>query len=325
MKIIKKIGIVSLSLLSFVAQAEMFSEEQYKTIESSFIEYAKENGDDVYPFYVDNYLDIKKEEMASFLKVKESNPPNEILDLIKAVSEGNANNSRQVINYSGNKTAWVMANNLKGNRFFENNCSYLKLISTDEDCLATPPVIKENIKQVLNYNDIYLNEEYFSDFFFIHELSHLIPQQRTFPENIDVTRIWVDNYKMQYREVYSDLFAVIYLHNILGYHKEELNNVVLFRNFNLNANDDLMHYSVPYIEAMLKNDEWETLTTFESIDNYIIKLYQKVNKDIVISKKNYRHIRLQNFEWCNNLNFSPFRVREVLDTVVYHCKKVKSK
>lgn len=323
MKVLKKILTLGLLLTSVVSQAEMFSEEEYQKIEDSFIDYARKNGDDVYPFYIENYSAITDEERL-YLEKESEKSPEEIQHLISFILKGEANNLHYVINFHNNITAWVMSDQLKGQKFIDNECTYLKLISTNEDCITIQPLIRTNIKEVLTYNNIVVNEEYFADFFYVHELSHLIPQQRTLPNDIDVTRIWVDDVNAHYREIYSDLFAAIYLHNIVGYNLKEMNNIVTFRNFNLNANDDLTHYSVPYLKEMLKNEKWKTLSSFESINDLIEEVYVKVNKDIVVSKKRFKHIQAQNFQWCNNVNFSPFKIRETLDKVVYHCKKMKN-
>lgn len=318
-----KIILLFTLFFSVCVNASNLSDENYQKIENLFLNYAEDNGDKIQTFDVNNYLKLTESEKKQIENINTTTTEPAIKNLTGFMLNGEAHNRAFIINYIDNVTAWVMAKGLKGNNFKNNECSYLYFLSASEDCLDTALVIKQNVKEVLLAHGIKLNESYFSDFFYLHELSHLIPQQRKVPEDIDVTKIWVENTPLHYREIYSDLFAVMYLNNVLKYNEEDIYNVIAYRDFNLNGNSDLVHYSVPYIQALVKDPEWKNAKTFESMDRIIQKIYKQVNDEMIISKKEFKDVHRRNFEWCNELDFSKFRIREALHIVVHHCKKIK--
>lgn len=317
-KIIKQI--IALSFFVFSSSSYSLTDASYKKIKEIFLEQAKKDGE-IVVFDIQNHKDITKSEKKEIEKIKLLDNSSSVI--AKYILDGKGNNHNSVIRGSDGVTSWVFAKGLEPISFVENKCSYLFYVSTNQDCLNTPLPIKENIEEFLNFHNIYIDKEYFSNFFFIHELAHLIPEQTILPDNIDITRIWIDDVVKQYQEVYSDIFSTIFLHNFLNYPVSKYKEIVSFRDFNLNANDDLKHYSVPYLEKMIKKNDWKELKDFDKIDAYIQNLYREINKEIIISKKRNTFIYKKNFSWCNNLDFTSIKTKEALDIVVYHCKKLK--
>lgn len=309
-------------LLSFNVNSKLLEKEDYKKIKETFVSEAKEQGGDVTVLSIQDYAKITEKEKNDLNSLKEETEGSPTAIIEYALNGYNFNNLA-LLEANDNKTTWVMPLGMEPNGFYENNCTYLQMIGNNEDCLSMYPQLKENIKDFLNYHDIKINEEYMSDFYFIHELTHLLPNQKELPAGVDVTRIWVDDINTHYAEMYSDLFAAIFLNNFLGYSSESLANIVQFRDFNLTANDDLRHYSTPYIEEMLKSKDWLSLKSFEEINKYIEKIYLKVNREKIISKKEYKMVHHKNFVWCNEMDISLFKSKEELEMIIYHCKKMK--
>lgn len=312
--------LLSLFLLSFQSQAELLSEEQYQQIKKVFFEKDKEKRELVV-FDLNNHKNISEDERVEISKI--SKYDNSASVIANYILKGEGKNHFSVLHGSDGVSSWLYPKGLEPRSFIENECSYLFYVSTNNDCLNTPMPIKKNITEFLKKHNVKIDEEYFADFIFIHELSHLLPSQKKLPEGVDVTRIWVDKTIEQYREVYSDLFSILFLHNQMKYPEYKINEVIQFRKFNLNANDDLRHYSIPYIEKMKQFEEWTEVKTFEEMDSLIKKIYLEVNEETIISIKSYPVVHARNFYWCDNLDFSSVQTKEALDILVYHCKKLK--
>jgi hypothetical protein len=281
------------------------------------------NNENLIVFNVFNYKKLKEEEIKSINKINEINKNNSIGVLSQKILNNNINNHYSVINYSDRKNAWIYPIGLEYNNFYHGNCSYLFFLSNEEDCLNTKDIIKSEIKRELKLNGVNINEDYFSKFYFIHELSHLIPEQKQLPNGVDKTRIWTRNVNLHYREIHSDLFSVIYLNNFYNEDIKNIETIIAFRNFNLNANNDLVHFSTPYLKELLKRNDLNDLNTFEDIHKYIEDLYLYINKIQIISKKNNLKIKQQNVEWCNNKQ-STTSHKKVFTIVENHCKKIKT-
>lgn len=274
-------------------------------------------------FNVFNYKDLKEEEIKSVKKINEVNKNNSIGALSQKILNNNIDNHYSVINYSDRKNAWIYPTGLEYDNFYNGNCSYLFFLSNEEDCLNTKDSIKSEIKRELKLNGINIDEDYFSKFYFVHELSHLIPKQKKLPNGIDKTRIWTRNVNLHYREIYSDLFSVIYLNNFYNEDIKNIKTIIAFRSFNLNANNDLIHFSTPYLKELLKRNDFNNLNTFEDIHKYIEDLYLYINKTQIISKKNNLEIKQKNIEWCNNKQ-STTSYKKVFTIIENHCEKIKT-
>ena len=310
-------------LLPSMAMGELLKEEQYEKIKETFVSEARDRGADITLLTIRDYAKITEDEK-NILEKRRSlydDSPSEVIRFV--VDNGSNLNNLALLEANDNKTTWVMPINMQPNGFLENKCSYIQMIGSNEDCLSLNSKLKENVKDFLMYHDIKINEEYMSDFYFIHELAHLLPSQKRFPNGTDITKIWVDDQLSHYSEIYSDLFAIIFLNNYLGYDVKSIVNVINFRNFNLTANNDLKHYSPPYIEELMKTKDWLKAKSFEDIDSFIQSVFLKVNKTKIISKKEYKMIHHNNFVWCNNIDISLFKSREELEMIIYHCKKMK--
>jgi len=281
------------------------------------------DNENLFVFNIFNYKKLKTEEIKSVNKINEINKNNSIGVLSQKILNDNIDNHYSVINYSDRKNAWIYPIGLEYDNFYNGNCSYLFFLSNEEDCLNTKDKIKNEIKRELKLNGIEINEDYFSKFYFVHELSHLIPKQKELPNGIDKTRIWTRNINLHYREIYSDLFSVIYLNNFYNEDIKNIDTIIAFRNFNLNANNDLVHFSTPYLKELLKRDDFNNLNTFDDIHKYIEELYLYINKTQIISKKNNLDIKQKNIEWCNNKQ-STTNYKKVFTIIENHCKKIKT-
>tara|TARA_Y100000588_G_scaffold321228_1_gene352299 strand:+ start:3860 stop:4819 length:960 start_codon:yes stop_codon:yes gene_type:complete len=311
------IGITTL-ITSMSAYSNDFDNDKVK---NDFL--SRYDNENLFIFNVFNYKKLKEEEVKSVNKIYEANKNNSIGALSQKILNNNINNHYSVINYSDRKNAWIYPIGLEYDNFYNGNCSYLFFLSNEEDCLNTKDNIKNEIKRELKLNGIEINEDYFSKFYFVHELSHLIPKQKQLPNGIDKTRIWTRNVNLHYREIYSDLFSVIYLNNFYNEDIKNIDTVVAFRNFNLNANNDLVHFSTPYLKELLKRDDFNNLNTFEEINKYIEDLYLYINKTQIISKKNNLEIKQKNIEWCNNKQLTT-NYKKVFTIIENHCKKIKT-
>ncbi len=317
--------LISFLLLPSLSMAALLSDSQYEKIKETFVSQSIEQGGDITVLTARDYTKITEEERLTLEKrmnLMDDSPA----EVARFVLEENYNlNNLALLEANDGKTTWVMPVDMQPNGFLKNNCAYIQMIGSNEDCLSLYPQLKENIKDYLSYHDIKINEEYMADFYFIHELSHLLPTQKTLPKGTDITRIWVDDQLSHYAEIHSDLFAIIFLTNYLGHDVKSIINIVNFRNFNLTANNDLNHYSPPYIEELLKTRNWLDMKSFKEIDDYIKSVFLKVNKEKIISKKEYKIIHHKNFVWCNNIDISLFKSREELEMIIYHCKKMKKR
>lgn len=321
---LKKIRyLIPLILLSSIVNAEMLSEKQYENIKSTFVAQAKIQGADVTILNVKNYTSLTEQEIKE-LKERRELRDDSPAEVARFILENKANmNPLALLHANDDKTTWVLPRDMEPLGFLKNDCTYVQMIGSNEDCLSLHPQLKKDLKNFMNYHDIKINEEYMSDFYFIHELTHLLPNQRILPEGTDETRIWVNEPLVHYSEIYSDLFAIVFLNNFLKYDIKSITNVVNFRNFNLTANDDLRHYSPPYIEELLKRKDWLDMKSFDEIDKLIQSIFLKVNQEHIISKKEYKLIHHENFVWCNDIDISLFKSKDELNMVIYHCKKMK--
>ena len=315
---LKKIFLGVILIISMSALSNDFDNDKVK---NDF--FSRYNNENLVIFEVFNYKKIEKEEIASINKINEMNGNNSIGRLSQKIINNKIDNHYSVINYNDRKNAWIYPTGLEYDNFYNGNCSYLFFLSNEEDCLNTKDVIKNEIKRELKLNGIKINEEYFSKFYFIHELSHLIPEQKKLPNGVDKTRIWTRNVDLHYREIYSDLFSVIYLNNFYNEDIENIKTIIAFRNFNLNANNDLIHFSTPYLKELLKRNDFNILNTFEDIHKYIEDLYLYINENQIISKKNNLGIKQKNIEWCNRKQ-SKTNYKKVFTIIENHCKKIKT-
>lgn len=314
--------IIALLLLtiSSVSTSKILSVDEYNNIKDVFFQNAEK---DFIGLKIKNYKNISDEEAITLEKITLENKNDEFVALSNAILNGQNLNNYAVIEYEDDKVAWVMPTAFEPKGFLENNCAYWTLIA-NYNCLSTAGFVKNDLKNFLIKFKLPINEEYFANFIYIHELSHLIKKQKIMPDNIDVTKIWTDDVELHYREVYSDLFAIIFLHNYLKYPENEIDNILLFRNFNLHSKNDLNHYSPPYIHAMLNNNyEWKTLKSFDDIDVLIRSIFKDVNDNSIVSKKEYHNIYDVTFKWCNNLKFGTLKTKNTLDLIISHCKNLK--
>ena len=319
MKKFKKIILAITVVLSFNLNASNLNSEHYEKIENTFINYAISKGENVTKIDVDDFRRVTDEEKQKILIQKEKNPKlNELFDIIL---EGNWSNNNMIYN-SGDETALLYPNRLKPLNYQKDACNYINLITDINNCLATYIAVKENLANVMNNNKIYLSDTYLSDFLYIHELSHLIPSQRNVPE-FDTTNLWIDDVVIHYGEMYSDLFAVIFLNNYLGYDEKDIQDIIKLRDFKLHSKPDLIHYSVPYINLMLENEEWKELKSFDDIDEYIKNIYVNYNNNNIVSKKRFKNIYYNYYNFCEGFNYRMVASGNIVDFMKIYCKKSK--
>ena len=247
----------------------------YNKIKKDFIDYSRQ-----YKTVIDlNINNINYPDNISKLNIREAF--NDDKKTIKSFSS--LNNNNMVINLTSNKVIFsypkelypdsLMMKKLVPFLFFFNfnDCSIVKKEDIDSFNTFTKPFIKE------------LNLKYIADIMFIHELAHLISFQYKIPKDVNVFNIWVDNYYEHFQEIHSDLFSIIYANNYLNYSIRDINSFLLFRKANLFLNDDLYHYSNPFINYMIKNEEdWNKLKDFNKINDYIANIYVKISNTEII-------------------------------------------
>lgn len=319
---LKKIFLFISIIGSQFSYSQILNHDNYSKIQDTFVDYAISKGDDLVKINVKDYDNKTKDEIEYLNSLKGIN---DIQDyMVNNILEGKITNSFAAINFpNADKNFWVYPQGFLPDDLDKNYCSMLFPFGEISKCLQTPDFVKLNLKKILENNGIVFDYEYLNNFYFIHELVHLIPSQRKTPDNVDVFKVWIDDLNMHYREVYSDLFAIIFLSNYLGYNQDKIINITRLRDFNLNSNDDLIHFSSPYIRTLINDNKWKELKSFEDIDLYIKKIFKETIDQTTISKKNYRYVHEKNFDWCNHLDFMGATSQDVIGILVKHCKKLK--
>lgn len=314
-KLLCVIGAVSISLNGFSS----IQEEHLKRIEDTFINHSESKGYNVIKINVDNYLNVtdkEKEELTSL-----EGKADYLDELISDIKENKWNNDHFVFSYQNNYV-FLYANDLKPSNFQKNICGGMALMSTLNECLNNYPMVKVNLETVLKDNAMYLNSNYIADFLYIHELAHLMPESNKIPE-FDVANVYLDELDIHYKEIYSDLFAVIFLNNYLKYDLNEIQNIITLRNMKLQSNLDLIHYSVPYIEALIQRNDWKESNSFEDISNIISDVYATVNNNNIISKKRYKNIFYQYVNFCNDFNPRKAQSKNIINIFSEFCENAK--
>ena len=313
---IKTTTLMIVAVSSFFANSSELSDNDYNKIENTFINYEKSKNNEVTVFDIDNYNQLTEENINYLNILKQKKPI--YADLIETILNQENENNDIVIN-QGNQSAFLYPNLLKPNQFRENECAYMVLITDLKECLRTYIGVKNNLKELVINNNIILNDDYIADFIYIHELAHLLSGQRVIPK-YNRTNLWVDNKYVHFGEMYSDLFSVIFLNNHLGYKEQEIDNVLQIRDFKLEANSDLVHYSNPYIKELLKTENWKDLKSFDDIDKAIREIYVKVTNENTISNKNLSNPESKYYNFCKNFNFDGLKTKNVLKFMESHCR-----
>lgn len=315
-KTIYTIASLLFSLNSFSA----IDKEHHKTIENTFIKYSESKGNNITKINVNNFLNVSDEEKVELTKLE--GKEDYLDELIKKIKNNNWNNDKIVFHYENNYV-FLYANDLKPENFQKNICTGMALMSTLNECLNNYPIVKVNLETVLKDNGLFLDHNYIADFLYIHELSHLLPESDNVPD-FDVTNVYIDEINIHYKEIYADLFAVIFLNNYLGYKLEDIQNIITLRNMKLHSTPDLIHYSVPYIENLIQRDDWNNISSFEDISKVISKVYSDVNNTTVISKKKFMNIYYQYFNFCKDFNPKKAQSKNILNITAKFCLNTES-
>lgn len=314
-----KIVLISALLISFNSFSIELDNSDYNKIEKTFIGYAESNGDDIIVIDVFDFNDINENERISINSEYKKNP--DLYILFEKILNGKWSNNTMIYNL-GNKTVLLYPKKLKPINFYNSECGYISIVSDLNSCLTTYIDVKKNLSNVMNDNGIFIDNSYMSDFLYIHELSHLVPQQRIVP-NFNIENVWIDDLTKHFGEIYSDLFSIIFLSNYLKYEKYNINDVVTLRNLKLHSSPDLIHYSVPYIDKMKNLDNWSELRSFEDIDLYIREIYSTVNNEQVISKKQYKDVFTSYVSFCRNIKLQNVKSTNVIKYIYDFCLKSK--
>lgn len=315
-KILKNF-IIFLSLISINTYGINLTDEDYNKIENTFISYALSKGENVIKIDIFDYRKLTDEEKINILDLKDKNSDKGINELFDDILNNDWSNNNMIYN-QGVNSVFLYPKKLKPNSFRSNLCNYIILISDMTSCLKNFIGVKDNLNYIMNNNGIYLDDNYIADFLYIHELSHLIPAQRVLPE-YDKTNVWVDNKLIHFGEMYSDLFSIIFLNNYLGYDDKKIEDVITLRNFKLFSSEDLLHYSVPYINYLQNDTEWKNLKSFEEIDDFIRNLYINVSNEKTISKKEHKDVYYEYENFCKNFSFIGLESRNAFDLLKKHC------
>ena len=295
------------------------TQSNYKTVEETFFNHSEANNHKIINVNVSDFRKLSEKEKEQVKKIKNNNP--NVNTVLNTILKNEWSNNDLIYHFGIGGSMFLYPEKLKPQNFKDAECSYLLLFTDLSDCLRTYIGVKQNLTNVMKHNKIFIKEEYLADFLYIHELSHLLPQQQNIPEH-NVTNVWVDSHINHYREIYSDLFAVIFLHNHLKYPIQDIKNVVLLREFKLHSNDDLLHYSIPYIEDLINDDNWKNAKSFEEIDIIIRDNYKRVSDNNIISKKSLTDIKIKNLEFCKNVKLSLVESQNIIDLLKDYCKRI---
>lgn len=167
---------------------------------------------------------------------------------------------------------------------FENKeCVGTVLVFAPNACSIIPERWNELINDYLSQDiGVQINSDFVWSFIATHEIAHSLPYQlnlkifmdRENEFNVDPKKYKnIDSY---YKEVYSDLYASIKMMQN-GYSKDNLKTINYMRTIALFLDDDINHYTPPYIELLLNEPSinYLNLKSLDEINNYINNLFIK--------------------------------------------------
>lgn len=184
---------------------------------------------------------------------------------------------------NGVNNYWFNIIMIPKNLFENKECAGTVLIFAPNTCSIIPirwnELINEYISQELG---VEINSDFVWSFIATHEMAHSLPYQlnlRIFEDRKSEFNIDTENFKnidYYYKEVYSDLYASIRMMQN-GYSKENLKTINYMRTIALFLDDDITHYTRPYIEILLDEPSvnYINLKNLDDINGYINSLFIK--------------------------------------------------